>query len=180
MPLAVVGVVAVLLAVLGVTGGLAETPPQPVKQAGEEIDQGRFKVTVRDARIAARNAFGPGKERYIVVRMRVVNTGNDTASLSGSGLSGGVAARTKAGKWVKPDDAEGLVAGSKTSVIQPGLPVEASVMWKAGPTDAPRQFTVGLRRWAYEPGFTDSTYRWRLDTKGDKMAGRLTLTVAQS
>jgi hypothetical protein len=171
----------VLAGVLWVTGGLRETPPQPVKAAGKEIDQGRFKVTVRDARIATADAaFGPARQRYVIVRMRVVNTGKETASLGGSGLAAGVAARTKDGKWIKPDEAEGLAAGSQTTVVQPGLPVEASVMWKAGPADAPKQFTIGLRGWAYEPGFTDTTYSWRVETEGGKMAGRLTLPVAAS
>ncbi|MEW2358900.1 hypothetical protein [Spirillospora sp. NPDC029432] len=179
VPLAVAGGVSLLVAVLWITGGLKEAPRQPVKAAGKPIDQGRFTVTVRDARMATVEAgLGTSRQRYIVVRMRVVNTGKDTASLGGGGLGGGIAARTKAGKWVKPDEVEGLVSGSKTTYVQPGLPVEASVMWKAGPADAPKQFTIGLRNWEYEPGFSDSTYQWRVQTERGEMAGRLTLPVA--
>jgi hypothetical protein len=167
-----------LLAVLGLTGGLDEKPAQPVASAGRTIDQGRFKVIVRDVRIgSAATGLGTNRQRFVIARMRVVNAGKETAPLSGSGLAAGIAARTKSGKWVKPDEVEGLSAGSKTGAVQPGLPVEASVMWRAGPADAPRQFTIGLRKWAYEQGFSDASFSWRVETKDDELAARLTLPV---
>jgi hypothetical protein len=177
--LAAVGVLAVLASVLWVTGGLKETPTQPAKQPGRPLDLGLFTVTVRDARIGvADGGFGSGKERFLIVRMRVVNQGKETKSLSVGGLSDGVVALTKAGKWVKPDEVEGVAGGAKTDTTQPGLPVEASAMWKMGPADAPTKLTVGLREWKYEHGFTDPGYNWLVDKQSDALAGRLTLPVS--
>ncbi|RKS71110.1 hypothetical protein BZB76_5596 [Actinomadura pelletieri DSM 43383] len=176
----VVGAVAVLVPVLWVTGGFKERPRQPVKVAGSSLDLGLFAVTVRDARIGVVDAaFGSEKERFLIVRMRVVNKGKETEPLNTGGLADGVAALTKAGKWVKPEQVEGVAGGAKTDAVQPGLPVEASAMWKMGPADAPRQLTVGLRKWTYGHGFTDSTYNWTVDRENDKLVGRLTLAVSQ-
>ncbi|XVQ11659.1 hypothetical protein ACQP1W_03485 [Spirillospora sp. CA-255316] len=178
IPAAVAATGLALLAVLGLTGGLDEKPAQPVASAGKTIDQGRFKVTVRDVRIGtAATGFGTNRQRFVIARMRVVNAGKETASLGGSGLAAGIAARTKDGKWLKPDEVEGLSAGSRTSAVQPGLPVEASVMWRAGPADSPRQFTIGLRKWVYEQGFSNASFTWRVETKDDELAARLTLPV---
>lgn len=175
-----VGVLAVLVPVVLVAGGFEETPKEPIKKPGAVLDAELFDVTVRDVRVGAGDSgLGNQKERFLIVRMRVVNKGKETASLGFGGLQEGVVARTAAGKWVKPDEVEGLAAGAKTLVTQPGLAVEASVMWKLGQTVPPRTFTVGVRTWRYDHGFTDETYRWMVDTE-EPLAGRLTLPVAAS
>ncbi|WP_149263111.1 hypothetical protein [Actinomadura sp. K4S16] len=178
-PAAAAGVAAILVPVLWVTGGFKETPKQPAAKPGKPLDLGLFEVTVHDARIGqVEGGFGAGRERRLIVRLRVLNKGQETESLGIGGLSDGVVALTKAGKWLKPDDVEGVAGGSKTGTTQPGLPVEASAMWKMGPADAPTELTVGLRKWEYEHGFTDDDYNWLVDPKSDELAGRLTLPVS--
>ncbi|MFI0372711.1 hypothetical protein ACH35V_33030 [Actinomadura sp. 1N219] len=179
VPLCVLSAVAVLVPVLWVTGGLEETPKQPAEQAGKTLDLGLFSVTVRDARVGLEGGgFGGEKERFLIVRMRVVNKGKETESLDTGGLADGVAALTKDGKWVKPEQVEGVAGGAKTGVAQPELPVEASAMWKLGPVDAPPKLTVGLRKWSYDHGFTDSSFNWTIDREDETLVGRLTLPVA--
>ncbi|TDC90338.1 hypothetical protein [Actinomadura sp. 7K507] len=179
VPLCVLGVLAVLVSLLWVTGGLKETPKQPSKQAGKALDLGLFDVTVRDVRIGtAKGDFGSKQERFLIVRMRAVNKGKETESLESGGLADGVGALTKDGKWVKPDRVDGVAAGAETGVAQPGLPVEASAMWKLHPDDSPAKLTVGLRMWKYEHGFTDDTFNWIVQREDDKLVGRLSLPVA--
>ncbi|GAA1807357.1 hypothetical protein GCM10009735_45510 [Actinomadura chokoriensis] len=181
MPAALLGVVAVLVPVVWVAGGFKATPKQPVKKAGERLDLGLFEVTVHDVRIgSARETFGTAQERYLIVRMRVLNKGKETESLGSGGLTDGVVALTKAGTWVKPERVDGVAGGAQTDTTQPGLPVEASAKWKMGPADSPAELTVGLRKWRYEHGFTDSDFNWIVDQKSDEFAGRLTLPVAAS
>ncbi|MQY04460.1 hypothetical protein ACRB68_25140 [Actinomadura sp. RB68] len=177
-----IGAGAVLLAVaLWAAGGFAETPKQPAAAAGRPVNQGRYQVTVQGARLeTVKGVAGRPGERYIVVRMRVVLKGDETSSLTYGGLREGVAARTRAGTWLSPDEVRGFAAGAKTGSVQPGLPVDAAAMWRAGPADAPQRFTVGLRKWEYGPGFTDASYQWRAGKEdGDAMAGVLTLPVAR-
>ncbi|WP_346044948.1 hypothetical protein [Actinomadura chokoriensis] len=181
VPAALLGVVAVLVPVVWVAGGFKATPKQPVKKAGERLDLGLFEVTVHDVRIgSARETFGTAQERYLIVRMRVLNKGKETESLGSGGLTDGVVALTKAGTWVKPERVDGVAGGAQTDTTQPGLPVEASAKWKMGPADSPAELTVGLRKWRYEHGFTDSDFNWIVDQKSDEFAGRLTLPVAAS
>ncbi|KAB2347811.1 hypothetical protein [Actinomadura rudentiformis] len=180
VPAVVVGVVAVLLPVLWLTGGLDQTPQQPERSPGQAVDAGKFTVTVHEARIQTAKTISDRKpERYVVVRVRVVNNDKETVSLGVGGLRDGIAARTKAGKWVPPDDVNGTATGGKVNAVEPGLPVEASVMWRMGPADAPTTFTVGVLTWEYGTGFTDNEYKWRVvDKSGGKLAGLLTLPVA--
>ncbi|MFA1550823.1 hypothetical protein [Actinomadura chokoriensis] len=181
VPVAVLGVVAVLVPVVWVAGGFKATPKQPVRKAGESLDLGLFAVTVRDVRIGlVDETFGSGKKRFLILRMRVLNKGKETKSLSIGGLSDGVVALTRAGTWVKPEQVDGVAGGTRTDAAQPGLPVEASAMWAMGPADKPTRLTVGLRKWNYEHGFTDSTFNWIVDQKSDEFAGRLTLPVSAS
>ncbi|OLT10842.1 hypothetical protein BJF79_25570 [Actinomadura sp. CNU-125] len=175
---AVVCAVVVLAAVLWVTGGLKEKPKQPVKSPGKAVDAGLFSVTVHDVRAGVSDAgLETGSDRFLIVRMRVVNKGKETAWLGSTGLQEGVVARTKAGKWVEPDKVTGVAAGSETYTVQPGLPVEASVMWELGQAQPPETFTFGVREWKYDHGFTDNTYAWRIQQEGDALAARFTLPV---
>ncbi|MFF4239356.1 hypothetical protein ACFYYL_26085 [Actinomadura geliboluensis] len=172
--------VAVLAAGVWAAGGFEEKPEQPAKKAGERLDLGLFEVTVRDVRIGLANTFGSDKKRFLIMRMRVLNKGKETESLGTGGLTDGVVALTKAGKWVKPERIEGVAGGAGTGTAQPGLPVEASAMWEMGPADAPKKLTVGLREWKYEHGFTDTSFNWIVDQRSDEFAGRLTLAVGAS
>ncbi|TDD80515.1 hypothetical protein E1293_20600 [Actinomadura darangshiensis] len=180
VPVSVAVAVAVLAPVLWVAGGFKETPKQPGKPAGKALDLGLFSVTVHDARAGlADGQFGAAKERYLIVRMRVLNKGKETVSLSDGGLKDGVVARTAAGKWVEPDRFEGVAGGTATSTTQPGLPVEASAMWKLGQSEVPAKLTVGLRMWKYDHGFTDTAFNWLPDKADDALAGRLALPVGR-
>ncbi|GAA0225950.1 hypothetical protein GCM10009527_022960 [Actinomadura nitritigenes] len=179
VPAAVVCAVAAVAAVTWVAGGFKEAPKQPVERPGKALNVGLFTVTVRDARLGlVKGGFDAAPKRYLIVRMRVVNNGKETESLGNGGLTDGLAARTKAGKWLEPDQVEGVAGGAKTDSVQPGLPVEASAMWQAGPSDAPRRFTVGLRKWEYRTGFTDVSYNWLPDTEDGALAAKMTLPVA--
>ncbi|MEU9025156.1 hypothetical protein [Actinomadura sp. NPDC048394] len=179
VPAAVACAVAAVAAVTWATGGFKEAPKQPVERPGKALNVGLFTVTVRDARIGlVKGVFDSDPKRYLIVRMRVVNNGRETESLGDGGLTDGLAARTKAGKWLEPDQVEGVAGGAKTDAVQPGLPVEASAMWKAGPADAPRRFTIGLRKWEYRTGFTDVSYNWLPDTEDGALAAKMTLPVA--
>ncbi|MFB4301382.1 hypothetical protein [Actinomadura sp. NTSP31] len=178
VPVIVVCAAAALAAVTWAAGGFEEAPRQPVEKPGKALDAGLFTVTVHDARIGlVKGPFDSASKRYLIVRMRVVNNGKETASLGDGGLADGLAARTKAGKWVEPDDVEGVAGGAKTITTQPGLPVEASAMWKMGPADAPTRFTVGLRKWEYRTGFTDVSYNWLVDRTSDALVARMTLPI---
>ncbi|MEV5824966.1 hypothetical protein AB0L25_05260 [Spirillospora sp. NPDC052242] len=174
---AVVGAVVVLAAVLWATGGLEQKAKQPVKSPGKAVDVGLFSLTVHDVRAGVVDTGLGESERFLIVRMRVENKGRETVGLGATGLQDGVVARTKDGKWVKPDEVTGVAAGAETSAVQPGLPVEASVMWKLGPAQPPPTFTVGLRGWEYDHGFTDSEYTWRVQAEGGELAARYTLPV---
>ncbi|MFD0902543.1 hypothetical protein [Actinomadura sediminis] len=174
---AAVAAVVVLAAVLWATGGLKEKPKQPVKPPGKAVDVGLFALTVHDVRAGVVDGGLGGSERYLIVRMRVVNESRETAWLGSTGLQEGVVARTKTGKWVEPDEVTGVAAGAETYTVQPGLPVEASVMWKLGPAQPPETFTFGLREWKYDHGFTDNEYAWRVQREGGALAARYTLPV---
>ncbi|MBB4772794.1 hypothetical protein [Actinomadura livida] len=179
VPACALGVLAVLVPVLWVTGGLKEKPTQPVKTAGTALNLGLFTVTVRDARIGlVKEGFGDAQERFLIVRMSVENKGKETEPLGIGGLGDGVVALTRTGKWVQPERVEGVAGGADTDVVQPGLPVEASAMWKMGPADSPEKLTVGLRAWKYEHGFTDEDFNWIVQREGGALVGRLTLAVA--
>ncbi|MDL4814913.1 hypothetical protein [Actinomadura opuntiae] len=179
VPVIVACAVAALAAATWAAGGFAEAPKQPAGRPGKALDAGLFTVTVHDARIGlVKGAFDSAPKRYLIVRMRVVNNGKETASLGDGGLADGLAARTKVGKWVEPDDVQGVAGGAKTITTQPGLPVEASAMWKMGPADAPTRFTIGLRKWEYRTGFTDVSYNWLVDRQSDALVARMTLPIA--
>ncbi|GAA2615526.1 hypothetical protein SMC26_25065 [Actinomadura fulvescens] len=180
VPAAVAGAVSLLLPALWLTGGLDRTPQQPERAAGEAVNAGKFTVTVREARVeTAKTIFDTKPERYVVVRVRVANNDKSTASLGAGGLKEGLAARTKTGKWLPPDDVDGTASGGKIGAIEPGLPVEASAKWRMGPADSPTRFTVGVLNWEYGTGFTDNEYKWRVvDKAEDRLAGLVTLPVA--
>ncbi|MGK5550467.1 hypothetical protein ACSNOI_02535 [Actinomadura kijaniata] len=178
VPGLVLGALVLGAAGVGLAGGFAGTPPQPDKPAGKPIDVGAFEVTVRDTLVTT-DRFDR-KQRFLAVRMRVVNKGRESAALGVGGLRFGLVARTRDGKWVNPDDVDAVAAGSPVYEVHPGLPVEATAKWRMGPADAPRRFVLGLREWKYGPGFTDTDIRWRADTEDDRLAARVTLAVTGS
>ncbi|WP_067475442.1 hypothetical protein [Actinomadura hibisca] len=180
VPALVAGVLAMLAGGTGVAGGFRATAAKPPDKPGKAVDVERFEVTVRDARIITAGALGlgTGTQRFLAVRLRVANKGDDSASLGLGGLTAGIAARTKDGKWLRPDAVDGVAAGSRTDAVQPGMAVEATAKWRMGPADAPRTFTVGLRKWEKRPGFTDTDVTWRPEPEDDKLEERVTLAVA--
>ncbi|WP_067813520.1 hypothetical protein [Actinomadura kijaniata] len=178
VPGLVLGALVLGVAGVGLAGGFAGTPPQPDKPAGKPIDVGAFEVTVRDTLVTT-DRFDRN-QRFLAVRMRVVNKGRESAALGAGGLRFGLVGRTRDGRWVNPDDVEAVAAGSKIYEVHPGLPVEATAKWRMGPADAPGRFVLGLREWEYGPGFTDTDIRWRADTEDDRLAARVTLAVTGS
>ncbi|MFI6514825.1 hypothetical protein ACIBF1_04600 [Spirillospora sp. NPDC050679] len=180
VPALVVGALAMLAGGIGAAGGFKATAAKPPEKPGKAVDVERFEVTVRDARIVTAGALGlgTGTQRFVAVRLRVANKGEDSASLGQGGLMAGIAARTKDGKWLKPDAVDGTAAGSRTDAVQPGIAVEAVAKWRMGPADAPRTFTVGLRKWEKKAGFTDADVMWRPEPEDDKLEERFALAVA--
>lgn len=172
---AAAGGIALLIFVLWAVGGLRAQPKEPEAEPGDPIDQGRFTVTIRDARIATVE-----KKRYIVVRMHVINNGNETAVLASSdGLAGGLGGLTKLHTYVPPDEVDGMSAGGEVLNVQPGIPVEAAARWDLGASQPPQRFTIGLRSWSWHGGFSDATLRWWVDKdSGSALKATVPLQVA--
>lgn len=160
-----------LTAVLGVTGGLKSRPTGPEKATpGHAIDQGRFTVTVVNARITEETESFTGKrKRFLVVRMHITNHDKETVSLS-TDFGSGFAGVPKPGVYLPPDDIAGLTAGGQTTDVNPGLPVDADAKWELQAGNTPRQMTVALRQWDYGSGFTDLTKRWTTSKESPIMA----------
>jgi hypothetical protein len=158
---AIAGALAVLTAVLWLTGGLKSQPSGPQKVApGSAFDQGRFTVTVRDARISVQKVtLGDKQERLLIVRMHIANNDTKTASLFtdfGTAFTG----VPKPGTYLQPREINGVAFGEKTFDVQPGLPVDAEAVWPLPANASPRQMTVALRQWDFGPGFTRLEKEW--------------------
>ena len=134
--------------VLGMTGGLAATPDKP-RQAGPNtaIDQGRFTVTVLGARVGmVKGLFSETPKRSLIVKMRVVNNGTDTASME-IDFAHGIAGEPKPGSYKDVPDGNVTTTtgdGSKTSAVEPGLPVTTEVSWELPAGTTPAKVTLAL------------------------------------
>jgi hypothetical protein len=175
---AVAGVFLLLTAVLWATGGLRATANGPLRaKPGVAVNQGRFTVTVKSARIGQVNEkLGSGRVSALVVRLTVVNNDKETVSLTGD-LEDGFAGEPRPGTYLEPTDIIGYAGGAETGMVQPGLPVEAEAVWELKPGTAPEQITVALRRWEYGSGFTELRKRWSV-SKQSPMTATVTLAVA--
>jgi hypothetical protein len=169
--------------VLGMAGGLAATPGKP-RQAGPNtaVDQGRFTVTVLGARVGmVKGLFSQAAKRSLIVKMRVVNNGTDTASVDVSFVHG-LVGEPKPGTYKEVPDGNATATtsdGSKTSSIEPGLPVTAEVSWELPAGTTPAKMTLALRQWEYHPGFTDVEYIWFM-TKSSPVMAEITVPVQAS
>jgi hypothetical protein len=178
--LAVLGVVATLVAVAGVFGGLRARPSGPQQaKAGSTVGQGLFDVQVMDARAGRMklHEFDP-LANLLIVRMRVTNLGDQSYGV-GSFLSG-VAAEPKHGTYVGADymRTEGDIDGEVTSSIDPRLPIVVQVVWVLGNAAAPPAVTVALRTWNYGQSFTTDTYYWSV-TKQSPIKAKVAVPVRQ-
>ncbi|MCW2886860.1 MAG: hypothetical protein JWL58_3722 [Streptosporangiaceae bacterium] len=159
-------------------GGFNATPSGPkVLAAGATVDQGRFTVTFVSARIGmAKGQFGLGLKRSLIVRVKVTNNSKETTSLS-TDLADGVAGEPKPGKYVAPDNVIGYANGSETTMVQPGLPVEAELTWPLAADVSPGKMTVALWQWDHSAGFTDPQFNWKVDKKYTRASAKVTLAV---
>jgi len=176
--LAVMGVMAVLLAVAGVFGGFRAQAGGPVAvKAGSTVDQGLFHVQVMDARAGRMklSSFDPLRN-LLLVRMRVTNTGDKTFGISS--FLDGVAAESKPGTYLQPDfiASEGDIDGQVTSSIHPRLPVTVQLVWPLGNATAPRTATLALRQWDYGQSFTTDSFYWSV-TKQSPIKAKVTVPV---
>jgi hypothetical protein len=160
--LAVLGVLALLVAVAGVFGGLKaqESGPQRVK-AGSTVGQGLFDVQIMDARAGRMkfSSYDPAANA-LVVRMRVTNLGKQTFGVSS--FLNGVAAEPKPRTYLAADTMKsaGDAAGYETSSIHPRMPVIVQAVWPLPEGTTPRSVTVAFRRWEYGQSFTSDTIYW--------------------
>ncbi|MGH3380370.1 MAG: hypothetical protein ACRDP6_37110 [Actinoallomurus sp.] len=178
MFLAVMGVLAVLLAVAGVFGGFRAQAGGPVAvKAGSTVDQGLFHVQVMDARSGRMklSSFDPLRN-LLLVRMRVTNTGDKSFGISS--FLDGVAAESKPGTYLQPDftASEGDIDGQVTSSIHPRLPVTVQLVWPLGNATAPRTVTLALRQWDYGQSFTSDTFYWSV-TKQSPIKAKVAVPV---
>jgi hypothetical protein len=177
----VLGACVLAVAVVWAFGGFDAAPSGPETVAvGAKVDQGRFTVTFVSARIGlAKGQLGSDPKRSLIVRMKVTNNSRQTTSLS-SDLTRGIAGEPKPGTYLAPDNAIGYANGSQTTAVQPGLPVEAELIWPLGPDVSPAKVTVALWRWQYSAGFTDPQFNWKVDKKFTKASAKVTLAVSPS
>ena len=179
--MAVISVLGTAIAVLGTAGGLAATQSKP-RQAGPNIavDQGRFTVTVLGARIGlVKGLFSEATKRSLIVKLRVVNNGTDSASVD-TDLKEGIVGEPKPGQYKEVGNLTGLATdGSKTGSVEPGLPINAEASWELAPGVTPAKVTIALRQWEYHPGFTDVQYIWWM-TKSSAVMAEVTVPVQGS
>lgn len=169
------------VAAVGLIGGLASGASGPQQYgAGKPVNQVRFTVTVLGARIGmVRSLFGSTAKRSLIVRMRIVNDGTDTASVD-TEFAEGLAGEPKPGKYVKVGDVAGTASdGTQTSSIQPGLPITAEASWELSPGVSPERVTIALRQWEHRPGFTDPQYSWWM-TSTSTVIAEITVPVVRS
>jgi hypothetical protein len=179
--LAVLGACLLAVAVVWAVGGFdaAHRGPKAVG-AGKKVEQGLFTVTFVSARIGmAKGQFGSDTKRSLIVRMKVTNNGKRTTTLSGD-LDRGLAGEPKPGTYLPPENIVGYANGSETTVVQPGMPIEAELIWSLAADNTPAKMTVALWKWGYSAGFTDPQYNWKVDKKFTKAAARVTLAVSPS
>jgi hypothetical protein len=160
--LAILGALALLVAVAGMFGGLRAQASGPLQaKPGATVDQGLFDVQIMDARAGQfkLHDFDP-PANILVVRMRVTNRGKQSYGI-GSFLNG-VAAEPKHGKYAEADimRSEGDINGEVTTSIHPELPVTLQVVWVLGNATAPPQVTIALRTWDYGQSFTTDDFYW--------------------
>jgi hypothetical protein len=178
--LAVLGALAILVAVAGVFGGLRAQAngPQQAK-AGSTVGQGLFDVQIVDARAGRLklHEFDPAAN-LLIVRMRVTDRGNESYGI-GSFIHG-IAAEPKPGKYAEADlmRSEGVINGEETSSIHPRLPVIVQVVWVLGDAAAPPDVTVALRTWEYGQSFTTDTFYWSV-TKQSPITAKVSVPVRQ-
>jgi hypothetical protein len=177
---AIVGGLCLVIAVIGVFGGLKAKPSGATQvKPGETLDQGRFTVTVLSARVGdVKGPLDSKAKHSLIVRMRVTNNGTDTASLDGD-LKIGMTGVPKPGKHLDPAEVTGLANGSPTTLVQPGLPVEADASWELNPGSAPTQAVIAFRKWEHGAGFSDPQIVWKVFS-GSAIAATVTVPVAAS
>ena len=165
--LAILGALALLVAVAGVFGGLRgqASGPQQAKP-GSTIDQGLFDVQLMDVRAGRMklHEFDP-EANLLIARLRVTNRGDESYGI-GSFIHG-VAAEPKPGKYAEADlmRSEGEINGEETSSIHPRLPIIVQVVWVLGDSAAPPDVTVALRTWEYGQSFTTDEFYWSVTTQ---------------
>jgi hypothetical protein len=177
--LAILGALALLVAVTGVFGGLRgqDNGPQEAKP-GTTVDQGLFDVQVMDAR-AGRMKLGEYDPlaNLLVVRMRVTNRGDKSYGISS--FLWGLAAEPRRGSYVQPDlmRSQGDIQGDVTTSIDPRLPVVVQVVWPLGNATAPPSaVTLALRQWEYGQSFTTDVFYWSV-TKQSPIMAKVTVPV---
>jgi hypothetical protein len=176
--LAVLGVLALLIAVAGVFGGLKAQNSGPQRAtAGKTVDQGLFDVQIMDARAGRMrlSSFDP-ISNLLLVRMRVTNQGKQTYGVST--FLDGIAAEPKPHRYVAADlmKSEGDAAGEETSSLHPHLPVIVQAVWPLPEGTTPSSVTVALREWDYGQSFTTDTIYWSV-TKQSPIQAEVSVPV---
>jgi hypothetical protein len=174
------GVVGVLAAVVGVTavfGGLRGRPNGPAKaSAGHTIDQGLFKVEVLSAHLGRIKQFSGPSKNALVMTVHVTNLGDRSRGVTE--FLDGMAAEPGPGRYVRADPGEstGEIAGSSTTEIHPRMPINVQVVWTLPDGAAPREVTVAFRQWSYGQSFTTDIFEWSV-YKGSPVTAEVTIPV---
>jgi hypothetical protein len=166
---------------VGLAGGLASGSSGPQQYGpGTPVDQVRFTVTVLGARIAmVKSLFGTTAKRSLVVKLRIVNNGTESASVD-TDFTEGMAGEPQPGKYAKVGNITGTASdGTGTSTVEPGLPITAEASWELAAGVSPAKVTIALRQWEHRPGFTDPAYAWWMTTTSTVTA-EITVPVARS
>jgi hypothetical protein len=170
-------VLAVLIGVTAVFGGLRGRPNGPAKAtAGHTIDQGLFKVEALSAHLQQIRQFSGPAKNALVMTAHVTNL--DHKSRGVSDFLDGVAAEPQPGRYASADPGEstGRIAGSDTTEIHPGMPIDVQVVWTLPDRAAPRSVTVAFRQWSYGQSFTTDVFEWSV-TKTSPVTAKVTLPV---
>lgn len=174
----VMGVVAVLVAVIGLLGGLGTRSGDPRRVGpGATVDQGLFRVQVLDARAGriTPSSFEPARN-VLIARLRVTDLGDRSWGVST--FLNGVVAEPKPGHQVSADPmgSMGEIGNADTTEIHPRLPVVVEALWPLPDGTAPRSVTIALRQWHYGQSFTSDTFDWTVG-KASRLAARAVLPV---
>jgi hypothetical protein len=170
----------IFTAVSWLFGGLrAVSRPIPAQPANTWIDQGRFRVQVLGARAGLLEAgLAAKKENTLVVRMRVTNTADESATSGEFGR--GITAQSGPGRPAnRVRDSEILVSGGSEGYFHPRMPVQVDLIWPLPKDLSLPRVTIALKNWEYvENPFGGSDPYWAM-TKDSPTIATVTLPVQQ-
>ncbi|GAB3665684.1 hypothetical protein GCM10027589_30430 [Actinocorallia lasiicapitis] len=132
-----------LTSAVAVLGGFKATAPA-TPSADATIDQVRFKSRILQV---------TGADGKLTVRLRVENTGAESAFLTAFQTT--FVALPKNGGPTEPDEID-----ATSRYLQPGLPAEVTVAWRGFPSPGPPTVRFAFAKWTYQQGFSNDSFDW--------------------